>query len=67
MPRQMMMLHPDDEDGDGDEDNGDGGDGYDCDYDGDREVEHPTPVVFHLSALVLVNNILLLRTSIFAS
>ena len=62
MPRQMMMLHPDDGDGDGD-----GGDGNDCDYDGDREVEHPTPVVFHLSALVLVNNILLLRTSIFAS
>ena len=62
MPRQMMMQHPDDEDGDGD-----GGDGNDCDYDGDREVEHPTPVVFHLSALILVNNMILLRTSIFAS
>ena len=62
MPRQMMMLPPDDEDGDGD-----GGDGNDCDYDGDREVEHPTPVVFHLSALILVNNMILLRTSIFAS
>ena len=50
MPRQMMMLHPDDEDGDED----DGGDGNICDYDGDLEVEHATPVVFHLSALVFV-------------